>query len=85
VALSIGEFPSTLLISFISLGVLSLPQAVDDPTVETIPRLPGDTAECKMAAAGHFKTGMTTDALKSGIHLCDLEDPTLKEVIQRNL
>ena len=69
VALSTGEFPSTLLISFIPLGVLSLPQAVDHPRGKTIPRLPGDTAECNMATAVHFKTGLTTDTLKRGNHL----------------
>jgi len=69
VALSIGEFPSTLLISFVPLGVLSLPQAVDHPTGETIPRLLGDTAECNRATAGHFKTGLTTDTLQSWNHL----------------
>jgi hypothetical protein len=69
VALSIGEFPSTLLISFVPVGVLSLPQVVDHPTGEMIPRLPGDAAECNMATAGHFRTGLTTDTLKSGNHL----------------
>jgi len=69
VALSIREFPFTLLISFVLLGVLSFPQAVDHPTGEMIPRIPGDTAECNRATAGHFKTGLTTDILKSGNHL----------------
>ena len=69
VALSIREFPSNLLISFVPLGVLSLPQAVDHPAGEMVPRLPGDIAECNMATAGHIKTGLTTDTSKSGNHL----------------
>ena len=69
VALSIGEFPSTLLISFVSLGAFSLPQAVDHPTGGMIPRIPGATAECNMATADHFKTSLSTDTLKSGNHL----------------
>jgi len=69
VALSIGEYPSTLFISFVPLGVLSFPQTVDHPIGEMIPRLSGDTAECSRATAGHFKTGLTTDTLKSGNHL----------------
>jgi hypothetical protein len=69
VTLSIREFPSNLLTSFVPLGALSLPQAVDHPTGGTIPRIPGATAECNMTTASYFKTGLSTNTLKSGNHL----------------
>ena len=89
VASSIGKFPSTLLVRFVPLRVPSLPQAVDHPTGEMISRLHRDTAKCNMATAGHVKTSLTRDTLKSwriaGITAYNLEDPTLKEIIQSNL
>jgi hypothetical protein len=52
-------------------------------------RLAGDTAKRNVAAAGYFKTGLTTETLKSGrimgITSYDLEDAALKDVFQRSL
>jgi hypothetical protein len=84
-----GSFPSTIIIRFVPLQVLSLLQAVDDPTGERISRLHRDTDKCNMATTGHLKTGLTTGTMKCGtvmgITAYNLELPTLKGIIQSNL